>query len=264
VLASLTLHAANAINNARRYSEESARRAYLSALLEINTKIGSMAPTETLLASIADEAARLLDVGNAGFRLLDGEDLVLAGLAGTASQTMVRPRIRVGESLSGKVVATGRTLICEIQSVPDVVPDHLDADRRLGYTMFLGGPLRVGDRTLGVLAFRARRAFPARGRWHEPRHAGGRPPAAPGRQRVRACRRRGADGGVCRHPQRPRPRPDGRSAGRDPRRGRWLPRRGPAPGEGSPHRHAGARRPRRPRLHGGGGRAAPGVRRPGG
>jgi len=164
VLASLTLHAANAINNARRYSEESARRAYLSALLEINTKIGSMAPTETLLASIADEAARLLDVDNAGFRLLDGEDLVLAGLAGTASQTMVRPRIRVGESLSGKVVATGRTLICEIQSVPDVVPDHLDADRRLGYTMFLGVPLRVGDRTIGVLTFRARRAFTARDR----------------------------------------------------------------------------------------------------
>src|SRR5207249_9510023 len=102
VLGSLALHAANAINNARRYSEESARRAYLSALLEINTKIGSMAPTETLLSSIAEEAARLLDVDNAGFRLLDGEDLVLAGLAGTASQTMVRPRIRVGESLSGK------------------------------------------------------------------------------------------------------------------------------------------------------------------
>jgi len=162
VLGSLALHAANAINNARRYSEESARRAYLSALLEINTKIGSMAPTETLLSSIAEEAARLLDVDNAGFRLLDGEDLVLAGLAGTAAQTMTRPRIRVGESLSGRVVATGRTLMCEIQSVPDVAPENVEADRRLGYTMFLGVPLKVGTRTIGALAFRARRAFTAR------------------------------------------------------------------------------------------------------
>ena len=162
MLGSLALHAANALNNARRFSEESARRAYLGALLEISKKIGSMAPTETLLASIAEEAARLLDVDNAGFRLLQGEDLVLAGLAGTAAQTMTRPRIRVGESLSGRVVATGRTLMCEIQSVPDVAPENVDADRRLGYTMFLGVPLRVGARTIGALAFRARRAFTAR------------------------------------------------------------------------------------------------------
>src|SRR5207249_1957147 len=112
--------------------------------------------------SIAEEAARFLDVDNAGFRLLQGEDLVLAGLAGTAAQTMTRPRIRVGESLSGRVVATGRTLMCEIQSVPDVAPENVEADRRLGYTMFLGVPLKVGTRTIGALAFRARRAFTAR------------------------------------------------------------------------------------------------------
>ncbi|PYN69612.1 MAG: hypothetical protein DMD93_07115 [Candidatus Rokuibacteriota bacterium] len=162
VLGSLALHAANALNNARQFSEESARRAYLGALLEINKKIGGMVPTETLLSSIAEEAARLLDVDNAGFRLLQGEELVLAGLAGTAAQTMTRPRIRVGESLSGRVVATGRTLVCEIQSVPDVAPENVEADRRLGYTMFLGVPLRVGARTIGALAFRARRAFTAR------------------------------------------------------------------------------------------------------
>src|SRR5207247_9596842 len=120
-------------------------------------------PTEALLSSMAEEAARFLDVADAGFRLLQGEDLVLAGVAGTAAQTMTRPRIRVGESLSGRVVATGRTLVCEIQSVPDVAPENVEADRRLGYTMFLGGPLRVGARTIGALACRARRALTAPG-----------------------------------------------------------------------------------------------------
>ena len=40
--------------------------------------------------------------------------------------------------------------------------EHLAADRRLGYTKFLGVPLKVGDRTIGVLTFRARRPFSPR------------------------------------------------------------------------------------------------------
>jgi GAF domain-containing protein/ActR/RegA family two-component response regulator len=136
-----------------------AGRAHLAALLEINTKIGALAPTDALLSSIAEEAARLLDVDNAGFRLLEGDELVLAGLAGHAGQTMVRPRLKVGESLSGRVVATGQTLRCDIASVPDMVPEHVAADQRLGYTTFLGVPLRVSERTIGVLTFRARRPF---------------------------------------------------------------------------------------------------------
>jgi GAF domain-containing protein/CheY-like chemotaxis protein len=160
VLHSLALHAANAINNARLFTEERTRRAYLAALLEINTKIGSLAPTEALLSSIAEEAARLLGVDNAGFRLVEGDELVVAGLAGSAAETMARSRLRIGESLSGRVVATGRTLVADIEDV--VPPEHLAAARRLGYTTYLGVPLRVGDRIIGVLTFRARRAFDAR------------------------------------------------------------------------------------------------------
>jgi GAF domain-containing protein/CheY-like chemotaxis protein len=162
LLGLLADHAANAINNARLFSEEQTRRAYLAALLEINKKIGGVAETEPLLASIAEEAARLLDVDNAGFRLVDGDELVLAGLAGTAAETMLRPRIRIGESLSGKVVAEGRTTVCDLEGVRDLIPEHLAADRRLGYTTFLGVPLKVSDRTIGVLTFRARRPFTAR------------------------------------------------------------------------------------------------------
>ena len=84
LLQSLADQAAIAIDNARLFFDEQTRRAYLNALLEINTKIGALAPTETLLSSIAEEAARLLALDNAGFRLLEGDELVLAGLAGTA------------------------------------------------------------------------------------------------------------------------------------------------------------------------------------
>ena len=148
-----------AVARAGLYTEERARRAQLAALLDINTKIGAMAPTDALLSSIAEEAARLLDVDNAGFRVLDGDELVLAGVAGSAGETMLKPRIKVGESFSGKVIATGRAMRGEVSDVADIVPEHVTAQRRLGYTHILGVPLRLGNRTIGALAFRARRPF---------------------------------------------------------------------------------------------------------
>jgi GAF domain-containing protein/CheY-like chemotaxis protein len=162
LLGSLANQAAVALDNARLLTDEQARRRHLAALLDINTKIGALVSTETLLTSIADEAARLLGVDNAGFRLVEGDDLVLAGLAGTAKQTMLRRRIRIGESLSGRVVSTGRTVIVPIAEATDLLPEHAAADRALGYTTYLGVPLRVGSRTIGVLTFRAPRPFTAR------------------------------------------------------------------------------------------------------
>jgi GAF domain-containing protein/CheY-like chemotaxis protein len=153
--------AATALDNARLFAQERDRKASLSSLLEINKKIGALATPESLLTSIAEEAARLLDVDNAGFRLLDGDDLVVAGLAGTAGETMIRPRIKVGESLTGRVFASGQALMCELEK-GGVLADHLAADQRLGYTHYLGVPLMVGERAIGVLTYRGRRVFTAR------------------------------------------------------------------------------------------------------
>jgi GAF domain-containing protein len=161
VMTAFAGQAATALDNARLFSQERDRQASLSALLEVNKKIGALAAPASLLSSIAEEAARLLDVDNAGVRLLDGDELVVAGLAGAAAHSMARPRIRVGESLSGKVVASGQVLMCELES-SDVLAEHLAADQRLGYSHYLGIPLQVGERCIGVLAFRGRRAFTAR------------------------------------------------------------------------------------------------------
>ncbi|HKC07204.1 MAG TPA: GAF domain-containing protein [Methylomirabilota bacterium] len=161
IMTALAGQAATALDNARLFAQERDRKASLSSLLEINKKIGALAAPESLLTSIAEEAARLLGVDNAGFRLLEGEDLVVAGLAGTAAQSMLRQRIKVGESLTGKVLATGQALMCELAS-SGMLPEHLAADQQLGYTHYLGVPLLVGERAIGVLTFRGRRAFTAR------------------------------------------------------------------------------------------------------
>ncbi|HSE05219.1 MAG TPA: GAF domain-containing protein [Methylomirabilota bacterium] len=161
IMTALAGQAAVALDNARVFAMERDRKASLGSLLEINKKIGALASPENLLVSIAEEAARLLEVDNAGFRLLDGEDLVVAGLAGTAAETMARARIKVGESLSGRVLATGQALMCELEG-GELLAEHLAADRRLGYTHYLGVPLLVGERAIGVLTFRGRRPFTAR------------------------------------------------------------------------------------------------------
>jgi GAF domain-containing protein/ActR/RegA family two-component response regulator len=132
------------------------------ALLEINKKINATASTEALLTLIAEEAARLLAVDNAGFRLVDGDELVVAGLAGTARETMTRARIGLSESLSGRVATEGCAILIDLEDAADVlIPEHLAADRRLGYTGYLGVPLQIGQRTIGILSFRARRRFTA-------------------------------------------------------------------------------------------------------
>jgi len=142
---------------------EEGRGETFRALLEINKKINAAAPTEALLTAIAEEAARLLAVDNAGFRLVDGEELVVAGLAGTARETMMRARIGLRESLSGWVATEGRALLIDVENAADVlIPEHLAADRRLGYIGYLGVPLKIGERTIGILSFRARRRFTAR------------------------------------------------------------------------------------------------------
>jgi GAF domain-containing protein/CheY-like chemotaxis protein len=147
-----------AVGRASLFVEERARRAHLAALLEINTKIGALAPTDALLSSIADEAARLLGVDNAGFRLLEGDELVLAGVAGSAAETMPQPRLKMGESLSGRVLEQGRPIRAELASA-ELQPDVRAAAQSQGHTHFLGVPLRIGGRTIGVLTFRARRPF---------------------------------------------------------------------------------------------------------
>src|SRR4029434_7057724 len=138
-------------------------KASLSSLLEINKKIGALATPESLLTSIAEEAARLLELDNAGFRLLDGDQLVVAGLTGTAAETMKRTRLPVGERLSGKGLGTGQALMCELEGA-DVIADYQAAGQRLGYTHFLGVPLLVGERPIGGLVLRGPRPVSQRAR----------------------------------------------------------------------------------------------------
>src|SRR5262249_7177818 len=81
--------------------------------------------------------------------------LVVGGQWGDS--VMVRPRLKIGESLSGRVAATGEVLVVEdLPNDARLDPLHRDLDRRLGYHTFVGVPLRIGGRIMGVLSLRSR------------------------------------------------------------------------------------------------------------
>jgi signal transduction histidine kinase/ActR/RegA family two-component response regulator len=135
-------------------------RPELAVLLDTVKRIAALTPPQILLEAIADAARRLLGFEAGGFRLVEGDELVIAGQWGDASMT--RRRIKIGESLSGLVAATGELLVsADIQNDPRLDPLHREADRRAGFQTVVAAPLRVGRRMVGVLSLRsrARRTF---------------------------------------------------------------------------------------------------------
>ena len=158
LLARLAAQTAVAIRNTQLLEARRAYQARLEALLDVSHELSRIQPVEGLLGAIAAACSEVLESESVGFRLVEGDDLVAAGLWGDAKETMSTGRIRFGESLSGVVAATGVPLrLDDVTNDPRLIPAHRDAVRRLGYRAFLGVPIKVGDRVTGVLSIRTRR-----------------------------------------------------------------------------------------------------------
>ena len=140
--------AAIVIRNARR----------LEGLLDINRQLSSIQSVDTLLATIAEACGRLLDADFVALRVVDGEELVLKGTWGDADRMSLSERIG-RESLAGAVVATGRPLnLANALEDPRQLAVHREAVERFGYRGLLAVPVKVGERVIGVLSIRTRRA----------------------------------------------------------------------------------------------------------
>ncbi len=146
------------LRNLHLYERAERDRRRLTALYEVSRHLAAVHDTDEILSLIVAEAARLLGVEAAGIRLLEGEDLVVRAKTESAAALMSRSRLKVGESLSGLVVSGGEPI-----AVEDLAQDtrydavHKRGALREGFHGFLGVPLRVHDRTIGVLNVYARR-----------------------------------------------------------------------------------------------------------
>ena len=154
-----------ALENARLYAqaqralaELEARQARLEALLTVDHQLSRIQPVESLLARIAEACGHLFDASSVGFRLVEGEDLVLSGTWGATQGLMTVARLKVGESLTGIVAATGALLVVrDPLSDPRLHPAHREGYRALGVRAFLGVPVTIADQLIGVLTVRTSR-----------------------------------------------------------------------------------------------------------
>ncbi len=149
--------AANVLTGAierKRAEQTLAQRARrFAGLLRTSAKVAAaLEETEHTLRGIAEEAANLLGLEGAGYRLLEGDDLVVAGRYGLAQAVMLKHALKVGESLTGLVAKEGRTIaVADLRTDQRLHPDHKRVSIAQGIVAYLGTPLRYRERLIGVL-----------------------------------------------------------------------------------------------------------------
>ena len=102
--------AAIAIVNAHLYREGEIRQQQFATLVQVTQRLTRGLDLTNVMAAIA-EAATTLFQGDAGFRLLEGDYLVRKFVTPRAREVMRVERIRLGESLSGRVAVSGEAIV---------------------------------------------------------------------------------------------------------------------------------------------------------
>jgi signal transduction histidine kinase/CheY-like chemotaxis protein len=137
--------------------EARTREARLESLVEISGDLSRMEELDSLLGRIAQACGHLVNTDWAGFRLVDGDELVMAGTL-EHSDFAVSERLKIGSGLAGTVAATGRPLLVrDPGNDPRMLREDAREVRRFGSRSFLGVPAKIGDRVVGVLSFQTRR-----------------------------------------------------------------------------------------------------------
>jgi PAS domain S-box-containing protein len=157
LLESVSAQVAVLLRNARLYDEAQRHRHRLETLNDVSRHLAAAHDSDQILSFIVEEAPKLLGVEAAGLRMLEGDELVLRARTESAGSLMSRPRLKLGESLTGRVVATGEPIaVDDLAEDKRFDPVHKRAALEHGFHGFLGVPLRAHGRAIGTLAVYAR------------------------------------------------------------------------------------------------------------
>jgi signal transduction histidine kinase/FixJ family two-component response regulator len=165
LLSAFADQAAIALENARlhkdvqeRLIESETRQERMEALLGVGEELARIQPVESLLGRIAETAGLLFHASSVGFRLVEGEDLVVCGTWDSADDPMPTPRLKIGKSLSGIVAASGEPLLVQDPANdPRLMAAHRESYSEKGVRAFLGVPIKVKAQVAGVLTVRTTR-----------------------------------------------------------------------------------------------------------
>jgi PAS domain S-box-containing protein len=140
------------LRNARLYEQAERNQRRLEVLNEVSRRLAAAHDPQEVLTIIVNEAARLVGAEAAGIRLLEGDDLVVGARTESAAAVMARPRLKVGESLTGVVVARGEPVVVEdLAADTRYDPAHKQGALEQGYRGFIGVPLKAHGHTVGTL-----------------------------------------------------------------------------------------------------------------
>jgi signal transduction histidine kinase len=160
LLALFARHAAVAIDNAQRYSEEK-RRAARFALIARVAAIGASGPDlDTLLQHAADAVHDTLDYPNVDIPLLDPQapDTLVIRIRGGEYKRLIRheDRLPIDQGIMGAAVRERR-----VQLVNDIAADprYVTPPGVVAPLAELAIPILYGDEVLGVLNVEGDRAF---------------------------------------------------------------------------------------------------------
>jgi PAS domain S-box-containing protein len=156
-LAVLAAQATIALENARLFHESAQRQARLTTILDINKRIATNEDMASLLAQIAEEAARLIGADDTILRLLRDDRLVAVGTTPYGSDIAEAPEIRLGESIIGRVALENRVLmVADVQAHPDITPYRKRRAAAAGINAILCVPVRARHQVIGVLSITSR------------------------------------------------------------------------------------------------------------
>ena len=124
----------------------------MAGLIKAGKAVSSSLNLENVLCSIVVLTAQVMNVSRCSLMLLDekGEYLEWRTFIGFPEEFARIRRVRVSESLAGIVATQGRPLsVLDIASDPRAA--HRDLVRKYGFISYLGVPIRVKGKTIGVL-----------------------------------------------------------------------------------------------------------------
>jgi signal transduction histidine kinase len=147
--------AAIAVENARLYRQTDQRRAELErsvraleATSEIARALGGETQLDRVLELIAKRSRALVDAAGVAILLVDGDDFIVAATAGEVPRGITGSRVSAGDSVAGRVIASGRP-----ERVSDVSSSLRFALGDLGVNASSGMfvPLHFRGSNLGVI-----------------------------------------------------------------------------------------------------------------
>jgi signal transduction histidine kinase len=149
----LAAQATVAIENAWLFEDSTRRQAWLTTILDINKRIATNEDMASLLAQIAEEAARLIGADGTILRLLQGDRLVAMGATPYGPTLADVPETRLGEGIVGRAALDNRVfMVPDLQAHPDITPYRKRRAAEAGINAMLCVPVRSQHHVLGVLS----------------------------------------------------------------------------------------------------------------